>query len=186
MRSAILLLHLLLFSHLAHAEKLQICHAYDCSEQSTVEFPPKKLAELKALFKRPRNADEERDTVSRAVAAMYVYAGTQSPIWQDHAGNDDDEEMPGRMDCIDHSTNTTTFLLLMQKQGWLRFHTVGRPIRRNIWNAHWAVDLIERGSGERYVVDSWFFEPGEPAAVFALDNWLGGAKPSLTKAAGWQ
>ena len=176
---------LFLFAICARAEMLHICHAYDCSQQSTVEFPPKKLAEIQTLFKNLRDAEAEREAASRAVGMMYVFAGTQSPIWQDHGGNDDDEELPGRMDCIDHSTNTTTFLLLMQRRGWLRFHDVGRPIRRNVWNAHWAVDLIERGSGERFVVDSWFLDPGEPAAVFALDSWLDGARPALARRA-WQ
>ena len=34
------------------------------------------------------------------------------------------------MDCIDHSTNTTAYLRLIERHGWLKFHGVGERVVR--------------------------------------------------------
>ena len=82
------------------------------------------------------------------------------------------------MDCIDHSTNTTTYLRLIERRGWLRFHGVGeRVLRGGPFDEHWAARVVERGSNDEWVVDTWFLAPGLPAAVFPLKAWRDGARP---------
>ena len=77
------------------------------------------------------------------------------------------------MDCIDHSTNTTAYLRLIERHGWLRFHTVGeRVLRGRMLSDHWAARVVERGSGDEWVIDTWFLDPGLPASVFPLRAWL--------------
>ena len=159
------------------AQPIAICHAYGCNASTEVRFSDAELKELHRFFVGVRNAEEERDTAARVVGLFYLLAGKQSPVWQDHGENDDDEELIGRMDCIDHSTNTTVFLRLMQQSGWLRFHDVAEPVQRGFWAAHWAARLIERADGSEWIIDSWFFDPGRPAAVFPLDTWRRGAAP---------
>ena len=159
------------------AERLQVCHAYDCASRTEIQFGEVELKGVQSLFRGLKDAEAERDAAARAVGMFYLLAGTQSPIWQDHGENNDDEEVVGRMDCIDHSINTTEFLLLMQRRGWLRFHEVAEPVRRGFWNAHWGAKLIERATRRQFVVDSWFYDPGEPAVVFALETWSSGARP---------
>jgi hypothetical protein len=161
----------------SHAERLQVCYSYDCSARSEIEFSEAELKEVRTLFLGMENAVEEREAAARAVGMFYLLAGAQSPIWQDHGENDDDEEVLGRMDCIDHSLNTTEFLSLMQRRGWLRFHHVASPVRRGFWNAHWGAHVVEVATGEAFVIDSWFYDPGEPAVVFALESWRTGARP---------
>lgn len=162
----------------AQGEHLQVCHSYECNSRTEIEFSEKELKEVQSQFLGIDSAGEEREAMARAVGVFYLLAGAQSPIWQDHAENDDDEDVQGRMDCIDHSLNTTEFLLVMQRRRWLRFHEVAKPIRRGFWNAHWSAHVIERATGARYVIDSWFYDPGEPAAVFALESWRDGARPA--------
>lgn len=50
-----------------------------------------------------------------------------------------------------------------------------------IFDHRYSAQIEEAGNGEavgddagRYVVDSWFVDNGQPAAVMALENWLAG------------
>ena len=84
------------------------------------------------------------------------------------------------MDCIDHSTNTDRFLRLLGHVGALRFHTVGERRRRFellFFIEHWTATLIESAGQARFAVDTWFFDPGEPALVVALERWQAGYDP---------
>jgi len=83
------------------------------------------------------------------------------------------------MDCIDHSTNTDAFLRLLQAHGWLRFHEVLAPLVRTrfILAVHWTARIRERDTQRAYVVDSWYFDNGHPAAVFSVEDWLAGKDP---------
>jgi hypothetical protein len=86
------------------------------------------------------------------------------------------------MDCIDHSLNTTAYLALLERNGWLRFHTVGDRVQRGrLLAVHWGAQLSDKAGAERWVVDTWFFDPGHPAAIYPLDEWLDGARPPGTE-----
>ena len=100
---------------------------------------------------------------------MYAIAGEQTPVWRDKGGNYADGGENGKMDCIDHSTNTTAFLRLLEARGWLRFHDVLEPLmrRRFFFAVHWAARIRERETQKVYVVDSWYFDNGHPAAGIA-------------------
>ena len=85
------------------------------------------------------------------------------------------------MDCIDHATNTTSFLRIMERAGMLRFHRAAEPVRRVRFfvSEHWSARVIEAASGAEYAVDSWFFDPGTPAVVMPLQAWRDGEAPVL-------
>ncbi len=164
------------------AEEVEICFNFGCNAHARVEYNDEALAKVGRLLVEASDAGAEREALSYAVAWMYFYAGQQSPIWRDRPGNYDDEEYAdGRMDCIDHSTNTTAFLRLLETRGMLRHHSVMEPVRRGRFlTLHWAARIAERDNPDppgQYTVDTWFFEPGRPAAVFPLRDWLRGAKP---------
>jgi hypothetical protein len=163
----------------AAAEDVSICHDYGCQARTTVHYSAADLDQVARVFDEARSPATERDAMARAVAWLYFYAAQQSPIWRDRGENfDDDETQPGRMDCIDHSTNTTAFLRLLERRGWLRFHAVGEPVMRGVGiDDHWAARVVERGAQGEWVVDTWFYEPGVLAAVFPLAAWRAGARP---------
>jgi hypothetical protein len=164
----------------AAAEEVTICYDYGCKTQAVVRYSPFQLGRVQAQFVDADSPEAERAALARAVAWLYFDAGGQSPVWRDRGGNfDDDESQPGRMDCIDHSTNTTAYLRLIERHGWLRFHAVGEPaMRGRLLSEHWAARVVERGSQAEWVVDTWFADPGLPAAVFPLGAWLDGAEPA--------
>ena len=142
----------------AAADEVAICFNYGCSERAVVRYSPSELGQVQAQFSGADSPAAEREAVARAVAWLYFYAGMQSPIWRDRGGNfDDDDTQPGRMDCIDHSTNTTAYLRLIERHGWLKFHGVGeRVLRGRMLADHWAARIVERGStgrvGRRHLV----------------------------------
>lgn len=163
----------------AAAEEVAVCFNYGCSERAVVRYSAFELGKVQAEFARADTPAAEREAIARGVAWLYYYAGAQSPIWRDRGGNFDDDTQPGRMDCIDHSTNTTAYLQLIERRGWLKFHRVGeRVLRGRMLSDHWAARIVERDSKGEWAVDTWFLDPGLPAVVFPLKAWLDGAEPA--------
>ena len=121
---------------------------------------------------------------ANVIGRMLGWAGEQSPISADKGGNLADEAVYGKMDCIDHSTTTTRLLKLLDKQGLLRFHEVLEPVlrRRFLVFDHFSAQIREKTVAQDgapvYVVDSWFFDNGRPAAVMPLAQWQAGDDPN--------
>jgi hypothetical protein len=163
----------------ARGEEVAICFDYGCSSRATVHYTPLELGQVQSELADADSPAAEREAVARAMGWLYFYAGLQSPIWRDRGGNLDDDGQPGQMDCIDHSTNTTAYLHLLERRGWLKFHRVGERVERGrLLTVHWGARLVERGTKDEWVVDTWFLDPGHPAAIFPLQDWLAGARPA--------
>ena len=78
----------------------------------------------------------------------------------------------GQMDCVDESINTTTYLKLFEEGGLLRWHRVVERIqRRALFDAHWAGQIQEIETGDRYVIDSWFQDNGLLPNVQRTEDW---------------
>ena len=169
----------------AHAEQVTICYNYGCFSRAPVEYSEERLDPLRRLLATAADAAAEREAVSRAIGQMYAIAGEQTPVWRDKGGNYADGGVNGQMDCIDHSTNTDLFLRLLQARGWLRFHELLEPLERTrfIFAVHWSARIRERATQRVYVVDSWYFDNGHPAAVLAVDDWLAGRDPDAEQEA---
>ncbi len=164
----------------ARAEEVGICFNYGCSATATVRFEPGDLAEVERLFADVASPQEERTAVAQAMGRLYFHAALQTPTWRDRGGNLDDDGVEGRMDCIDHAHNTTAYLALLERSGWLRFHTVGERVQRGrLLTVHWGA-LIADQDGARWIVDTWFLDPGENAVIYPLRRWLAGARPPGT------
>jgi hypothetical protein len=163
-----------------------ICFNYACAARAAVRFSTDDLKLVQEEFATVTDAADERRAIASAVAKLYAVAATQSPIGADRGGNIEDDGVEGRMDCIDHSTNTTTWLTLLAENGWLRHHDVGDRVRRSrfVIFEHWSATVVESATRAQYAVDSWFHDPGNPAEIFPLRQWLGGAYPAGTSPLG--
>jgi len=163
----------------ARAEEVTICYNYGCYAKAQVSYGEAQLATLQQLFAPVGDAAAERKAIAAAIGRMYAIAGEQTPVWRDKGGNFADNGDNGQMDCIDHSTNTSTFLGLLRAHGWLKFHEVLEPVRRVrfLFAVHWAARIRETGVQQTYVVDSWYFDIGRPAVVIPLDDWNSGRIP---------
>ena len=165
----------------AHADEVMICYNYGCYTRAPVDYNEEQLGRLREQLAAATDARAERKAISVAIGRMYAIAGEQTPVWRDKGGNYADGGDNGKMDCIDHSTNTSAFLGLMQARGWLRFHEGLEPLmrRRFFFAEHRAARIRERETQRVYIVDSWFFDNGQPAAVFAVEDWLAGKTPDV-------
>ena len=164
----------------AHSEELTICYNYGCYARAPVNYSEEQLEVLRQQLAAAADAAAERAAISVTIGRMYAIAGEQTPVWRDRGGNYADDGNEGKMDCIDHSTNTGAFLSLLQARGWLQFHEVLEPYMRTrfFFADHWAARIRERETQEVYVVDSWFFDNGQPAAVMPFEDWLEGKTPN--------
>lgn len=180
-RSALFLLLALLpgWSAAVLADEVSICYNYDCAVSASVIFNDGQLLKVKSLFNRVADAVAERNAIASAIGLFETFAGEQTPTRNDKGGNVNDDGVDGRMDCLDHSHNTTAYLHLLENHGWLKFHRVLEPVERAplVVDVHWAAHIAEIRSGQEYAVDSWFFDNGKPAAIFTLAQWLHGASP---------
>jgi len=131
MRGFILLL-LAALAGLAHAQGAvtSVCYNYGCASEGLVVIDPARLAQAGETLALAHDAAAERDAIAHVIGDFYRIAGEQTPVRADRGGNFADQEVEGRMDCIDHSTSTTRLLHLLEDRGWLRFHRVDEPARR--------------------------------------------------------
>jgi hypothetical protein len=161
---------------LAYAEELMICYNYGCSSTAKVVLSSQETQRLTALFHDGDDALAERASIGKAVALLQSFASEQTPTRFDRPGNFADDVADGRMDCIDHSRNSTTYLEILQSRGLLKHHRVLSPIMRAPWlvNVHWAARIADEG-GREFAVDSWGLEQGVPVPLVPLAAWLRGA-----------
>ena len=172
-------------------QRVAVCYNYGCLAQAEVVYADGQLRELGEIFAPAQDAADERAAIAVAIGRLLGWAGKQSPIFADRGGNYDDDGVNGGMDCIDHSTTTTRLLQMMAAQGWLRFHRVLEPVLRSrfLIFAHYSalieqtdeIDAATPVDERRYVVDSWFFDNGQPAVVMPLAQWQAGEYPHGAK-----
>ena len=125
-----LLLALICVPVVAQEAQVPLCFNYSCAATESVVFDARLLAELRTSLGEATDPVAERVALAVAVGRLYGEAGAQTPVGADRAGNYFDLGVDGRMDCIDHSTNTTRFLHMIEARGMLRFHHVLEPVRR--------------------------------------------------------
>lgn len=162
------------------AEAFSVCRGYGCDSVDRVALAPKRWKELAALFPAA-DAASERKAIAKAIGMFEERVGAITGTHEDIAGT---YIKTGhyQQDCVDESTNTTTYLVLMEQKGWLRFHTTGAPNSRLIFTSgrlgpHSTAVITETRSGQRFAVDSWYHDNGHPAEVVTLEEWKSGWAP---------
>jgi hypothetical protein len=149
------------------------CYDYGCRSRSAIDISDADWSRILILFHpAPATAEAERQAISWAVGIYEEIAGRQTPSWRDRGKNPIDAEPPGQLDCVDESTNTDHFLRLLAQQGMLRQHKVVDIAHRlGFIDQHYSAQVEELDSGQRYVVDSWFLDNGQPAFIQTIEEW---------------
>ena len=114
----------------AQVVQVPLCYNYGCSAHGEVVFASLSLERVHARLLAAPDPPTERTALAAVIGELYGLAAAQTPVGTDRAGNFLDHGVDGRMDCIDHSTNTTLFLAMIEARGMLRFHRVLEPARR--------------------------------------------------------
>src|SRR5262245_37679941 len=75
--------------------RVTVCHAYTCKEQTTYTFTPAQMSEISALMSKTKRTDtpfEERRAVAYAIAYMEVKVGNKLGI-KDVAGRSEERRV---------------------------------------------------------------------------------------------
>ena len=100
------------------------CTDYHCDEGETVTLSDDQWQRVVSLFPATENPAEERRQIRRAIARLETEVGAITGTWRDLAKNVAGAGLPGQLDCISESKNTTTYLQLLSRHGLLRWHAV--------------------------------------------------------------
>lgn len=165
-------------------EAVPVCYGYGCATEAPIRFSDTQLEQIHRRLAAAVDAENERNLLGAAIGQLYGWAGEQSDIRNDRGGNYADGHVPGKMDCIDHSTSTTRLLRLLEVHGSLRWHRVREPEMRSwalVFGVHWSAVIEEKTDDEpvRFVVDSWFVDNGQPAVILPLVEWMKGEGPDV-------
>ncbi len=164
-------------------DHFEVCYNHTCKEIAQLSVTPNQWQQVRDLFQPPaRSAAQEREQIAAAVARMEVLVGKKIDTSNEKGGNLQGLSTGGnQFDCIDESTNTTTYLTMMEQDGLLRWHKVEERKTRNLFFIggwpHTTAVISEKESGKRWAVDSWFYDNGVPPAVLPIEQWSNGWKP---------
>ncbi len=161
------------------------CYGFTCRITVSTSIAPAELQRIGTLFATPsRTAVEERQRLAQAVALWEQIIGAKTGTSADVGSETGDRRWNDlfQQDCMDETFNTTTYLMIMNDAGWIRFHTIVYPASRGIQNGfvapHHAATLQENATQRRFVVDSWFYDNGKPPVVMPVEIWEKGWYPS--------
>jgi hypothetical protein len=178
----------LLDEHLAHSsrEDFVFCAHYGCTARWNTTLRDHEWARVRARFEPPAaDAADERARIAAAVGEIERIMGGKTGTHVDRPGATIlTTRTRGQLDCIDEAHNTTVYLTLMQRDGLLKWHRVGQPIKRGHVVDRWfhnTATVEETATGQVWAIDSWFGANGEPADVVGAEDWLAGWEPDVFK-----
>ncbi|PHS68868.1 MAG: hypothetical protein COB23_08110 [Methylophaga sp.] len=156
-----------------------VCHGHTCNKFAFISLSAQQWQSVTHLFSPvAKNAQQERQQIQLAIALLETLTGEQSNTNRDRAENYVSEGLDGQLDCIDEATNSTVYLRILYDAGLLNFHQqASRTSRGGLLSPHNTATIIDKDSGHRYAVDSWFGDNGEPPAIVPLPQWKKGWKP---------
>ena len=161
-------------------EAVLVCHGYGCKRQDTVDLRLAWPRLVAAMTEPAPDAAAERANIAVTIGAFEAEVGAMIGTTEDVGGTFEGFAMPGQLDCIDETSNTTTVLELLDEAGLLVWHEVRGPMSRFFvydgW-PHTTAVIVETATGEAFAVDSWFHDNGQPAEIVPLEMWVAGWGP---------
>lgn len=161
---------------------VQSCRGYGCQFINNVTLNKQQWnAITRPLKSKSKTPAQEREKLKQVIANFETQIGAMTGTKEDIEGT---YVRLGefQQDCVDESTNTTSYLMMLQNHGLLKFHTVARPEGRlpiigGGLGPHQTAVIIEKGTGATFAVDSWFHDNGHPAEIAPLGEWKTGWRP---------
>jgi hypothetical protein len=161
----------------------EVCTGGGCAEVKHVSLSDDEWQSIASIFTDVRmvsNAEQERDQIALAIGAFESIVGSKTSTETDLAGTFGNSDYPGQLDCNDEAINSTTYMRLMHQNGLLKFHDIEDTRTRNFFFTGWphsTAVIHETASGERFAVDSWFYDNGFPATIIPFTVWKSGYIP---------
>ena len=118
-----------------------ICYNYGCKTNSIIHISSKNIDSLQEIFQvSDYTAHHERIAIAQAIARLEQIAAGQTPVYNDKAENMNDKHLPGSMDCIDSTINTSHYLEFLYQMDVIKHHLIQQPAYRSsfIFGQHWS------------------------------------------------
>ena len=164
-----------------------VCYQHTCNVIDHVSLSRQQWQGVTARFKpAAANAEQERRQIAAAIAYLEIEVGRQIDSLDDRGGNLEGafKARGNQLDCVDESTNSTTYLTMMERDNLLKFHSVQPRATRGFFIMGWphsTAVIKEHGNGVLWAVDSWFFDNGTEPTIVALEKWRTGWSPPGAK-----
>ena len=159
-------------------DRIYICHGFGCTYKTPVDFSSKDLGRLRRILAAGAGSSKaELQAISKAVQWEEKRVGPIVGSSNDIGGLDmRNAGVRGQMDCLDEATNTNSLLLIAQKHGMLKYHTVASPVARGFFldgrYPHATAVVKEKQSNKAFAIDSWPTDNGKPPVIQPLDVWF--------------
>lgn len=159
-------------------DRIFVCHAFGCAIRTPVTVTAADRARLTRIMKAgTATPAAERRAIAEAIAWLERRIAGPVGSGGDVGGLDLwNAGVSGQMDCIDESTNTTSYLLLLQSWKLLRHHTVASPVARGFFldgrYPHATAVVVDDTTGKPWAVDSWPQANGVKPDVMTLQRWF--------------
>ncbi len=161
------------------AQSFPHCQNYGCRVVKNVELSQDQWNTLYQTFgSKAKDAEEEREKITKTIAAFEKIVGPITGTDVDINGTFE-KTGEGQLDCVDESSNTTIYLMLLKNADLLVFHDIEQPhVRYPIISGrgwmHQTAVITETKTGAQYAVDSWFGDNGTPPRIIPLEGWENG------------
>jgi 23S rRNA pseudouridine2457 synthase len=171
-------------------DNFSMCHAHGCKEVEQLSLTNDEWQTIRRHFHpEASSAEAERLQIANAIAEFEQLIGAKTGTSGDKAGLFPALGSNGQLDCIDESTNTTTYLLILEKQGLLKWHEPMDHVTRGFFIFGWPHSsgaMREKASSENdevseFAVDSWFEDNGKRPHIIPLSQWRSGWNPPDSK-----
>ena len=166
----------------ASREAFTICHGHGCRLRSQVGLSEREWDPVADLFAEPAaSAAIERGRIASAIGLFETAVGRKAGTSKDRGGTFNALSGNDQFDCVDETTNTSVYLTLLAKAGYLKWHKLeGWAGRGALLDGSWphqSAVIRELRSKQVYAVDSWFEDNGRAAHVVPLADWRDGWSP---------
>lgn len=161
--------------------QFEICQGGGCVVASKISLTEIEWNAVARIFDLPaKSSDEERQKIAQAIGALEDIVGQKIGTTADLAGTFFEGKLAGQQDCNDEAINSTTYMRLLKKHGLMQLHEIEDMRTRNFFFTGWphsTAVIRELKTGERYAVDSWFYDNGHAATIVTFKQWKANFRP---------
>jgi hypothetical protein len=160
----------------------EICHSGGCADSNTTSLNAQEWRKVSIIFaQKAQNAADERAQIANAIGQLEILVGDKIGTATDRAGTFDNSHYQGQMDCNDESINSTTYMRLLKQAGFMPLHEIEDTRTRSFFFNGWphsTAVIHEVATGERFAIDSWFYDNGHAATIVQFSQWKSGYLPA--------
>ena len=170
-----------IFRQTPSLNQFEVCQGGGCVVATKTSLTELEWNAATRIFNLPaKNPDEERQKIAQAIGVLEDIVGKKIGTNADLAGTFFDGKLAGQQDCNDEAINSTTYMRLLKAYGFIQFHEIEDMRTRNFFFTGWphtTAVIRETKNGERYAVDSWFYDNGHAATIVTFKQWKANYQP---------